>query len=55
MENVGINVTESAISTGSSSTPVITLDRYRFENAVSEIAAQSIWLGEFMELSLFHG
>ena len=55
MENVGINATESAISTGSSSAPVVTLDRYNFENAVSAMAAQSIWLGESTLLSLFHG
>ena len=26
--------------------PAITLGRYQFENAVAEIAAQLIWLGE---------
>lgn len=46
MENIGINLTESALTTGTSSAPAVTLDRDQLEYAVSKLAAESIWLGE---------
>ncbi|KAF8552335.1 hypothetical protein OG21DRAFT_151999 [Imleria badia] len=48
MEEVGINATNSALTTASGTPPAVTLDRYQFENAVSQIAAQLIWLAGHM-------
>lgn len=46
-------MTNSALTTGSGAAPAFTLGRYQLENAVSEIAAQLIWLGESVKLSPF--
>ncbi|KAF8552328.1 hypothetical protein OG21DRAFT_1523851 [Imleria badia] len=48
--DVGINVTNSALTTGSDVAPTVTLGRDQFENAVAEIAAQLIWLGASVKL-----
>ncbi|KAF8434493.1 hypothetical protein L210DRAFT_3506559 [Boletus edulis BED1] len=43
MESLRINVTNSALTTGSSMAPVVILGQHQFEKTVSKIAAYLIW------------
>lgn len=50
MSLLGINVTANVIAsaTQSSANPSVTLSPSQFEDAISQIAAQFVWAGEFV-------
>ena len=56
MSLFGVNLTANHISsaTESSANPLVTLTPTQFEGAVSQIAAQYVWAGEFVHVGQDH-